>query len=235
MLYGSESFFQPIAGAYQPILANLWPTAMLFFAIYFPDRLALDRRYPWIKWILIAPILVRVIGLNPVFEFIATRNPEGALTLHRSLGPTGLYVGLSFPAFIAAFFAIMGYRTLTERNADARRRLLLLNAGAAVSLAPGIALLIYAVTVLNTGAAEASSEAATIDWLILPILGLLFIFPLTMAYVILVQRAMDVGVVIRQGVQYLLARGSIRVLQIAVSIAVFWMVMTMRPTARCRS
>jgi sigma-B regulation protein RsbU (phosphoserine phosphatase) len=231
MLYGSESLFQPIAAAYQPILANLWPTAMLFFAIYFPERLALDRRYSWIKWILIAPILVRVIGLNPVYEFIATRDPEGALALHRALSPTGVYVGLSFPVFIALFFAIMGYRTVTETNADARRRLLLLNAGAAVSLAPGIALLIYALAVSNTGrtAAEASGDAAVIDWLIIPILGLLFIFPMTMAYVILVQRAMDVRVVVRQGVQYLLARGSIRVLQIAVSIAVFWMVMTMRP------
>ena len=46
MLYGSESWFQPIAAAYQPILANLWPTAMLFFAIYFPERLPFDRRYP---------------------------------------------------------------------------------------------------------------------------------------------------------------------------------------------
>ena len=67
------------------------------------------------------------------------------------------------------------------------------------------------------------------DWVVIPVSVLLFIFPLTMAYVIVVQRAMDVSVVVRQGVQYLLARGSVRVLQIAVSIAVFWMVMTMRP------
>src|SRR5688572_13474291 len=192
MLYGSESFFQPIAGAYQPILANLWPTAMLFFAIYFPDRLAIDRRFPWIKWILIAPILLRIIALNPVFEFMASRDPTGALALHRALEPTGLLVGLSFPVFIAAFFAIMGYRTVTERNADARRRLLLLNAGAAVSLAPGIALLIYAF---------ARGGDSIPDWLIFTILGILFIFPLTMAYVILVHRAMDVSVVVRQGVQ----------------------------------
>src|SRR5688572_21908146 len=119
MLYGSDTFFRPIAAAYQPILANLWPTAMLFFAIYFPDRLALDRRYPWIKWVLITPILLRVIGLNPVFEFIAARNSDSALALHRTLGPTGLYVGLSFPGFLLLFFAIMAYRTVTERNADA--------------------------------------------------------------------------------------------------------------------
>jgi len=45
-------------------------------------------------------------------------------------------------------------------------------------------------------------------------------FPLTMAYVILVDRAMDVRVVIRQGVQYVLARGGIRAIHIALLVAV---------------
>jgi sigma-B regulation protein RsbU (phosphoserine phosphatase) len=207
LLYGSESWFQPIAAAYQPLLANLWPTAMLFFAIYFPERLPLDRRYPWIKWALLAPILVRIIALNPVFEFVATRNPPVALALHRALEPTGIFVGLSFPVFIALFFVIMGYRTFTEHNPDARRRLLLLNAGAAVSLAPGIVLLVYA----------AITRQDIPNWLIFLILGLVFIFPLTMAYVILVHRAMDVRVVIRQGLQYLLASAGIRALAVILS------------------
>ena len=45
-------------------------------------------------------------------------------------------------------------------------------------------------------------------------------FPLTMAYVIVVHRAMDVRVVIRQGLQYVLARGGIRAIQIALLVAV---------------
>lgn len=45
-LYGRQDFFQPIAAAYQPVLANFWPTAMLLFAIYFPERLPLDQRAP---------------------------------------------------------------------------------------------------------------------------------------------------------------------------------------------
>ena len=75
-LYGRQDFFQPIAAAYQPVLANLWPTAMLLFAIYFPERLRLDRRVPWVKWLVIAPVAVRVIGTNPVFEYVARRNPR---------------------------------------------------------------------------------------------------------------------------------------------------------------
>ena len=43
-----------------------------------------------------------------------------------------------------------------------------------------------------------------------------------MAYVVVVERAMDVRLVVRLGVQYLLARGTIRLIQIAGSIAVFF-------------
>ena len=41
-----------------------------------------------------------------------------------------------------------------------------------------------------------------------------------MAYVIVVHRAMDVSVVIRQGLQYLLATNGIRVLQVAIGIGI---------------
>jgi len=51
-------------------------------------------------------------------------------------------------------------------------------------------------------------------------IGALLVFPLTMAYVIVVHRAMDVRVVLRQGLQYLLATGSIGVLQIIISVAI---------------
>jgi sigma-B regulation protein RsbU (phosphoserine phosphatase) len=218
LLYGSDNWFRPIAAAYQPLLSNIWPTTMLFFALYFPERLRLDRRYPWIKWVLILPIVIRIVALNPVFEYLATRNPQAALALHDALQPTGTYHGVAYPGFLLLFFVLMGYRTLTEHNPDARRRLLLLNAGAAVSLGPGVGLLIFAVI----------TRVDIPNWPVSLALGLLFFFPLTMAYVIVVHRAMDVRVVVRQGVQYVLARGSVRVLQIAVSIAIFWMVMTMR-------
>src|SRR5262245_9458700 len=56
--------------------------------------------------------------------------------------------------------------------------------------------------------------------MLLPLYATLFIFPATMAYVIVVHRAMEVRVVVRQGVQYLLARGTIRAIQLLVSAAV---------------
>ena len=85
-LYGRQNFVQPLAAAYQPVLPNLWPTAMLLFAIYFPERLRLDRRVPWVKWLVIAPVAVRVIGTNPVFEYVArgTRKQRSTCTPYSS-------------------------------------------------------------------------------------------------------------------------------------------------------
>jgi sigma-B regulation protein RsbU (phosphoserine phosphatase) len=48
----------------------------------------------------------------------------------------------------------------------------------------------------------------------------LILFPLTMVYIIVVERAMDVRMVIRQGVQYALARRGIKVIQGALVVAV---------------
>jgi sigma-B regulation protein RsbU (phosphoserine phosphatase) len=50
-------------------------------------------------------------------------------------------------------------------------------------------------------------------WFIGAMVMPLILFPLTLTYVIVVQKAMGVGVALRQGLQYTLARGGIRVLQ----------------------
>ena len=113
------------------------------------------------------------------------------------------------------FFAILGYNTLTASGRDSRRRLLLLDAAAAVSVTPVVVWVILR---------ETGRRAP--EWVLLLALMLLFLFPLTMAYVIVVHRAMDVRVVIRQGLRYLLATGGVRVVQAAVSIAIIVMAAT---------
>ena len=214
-LFGRTDFFQPIAAAYQALLFNFWPTTLLLFAIYFPERLRLDRRLPWLKWLAIAPVVVHIVADNVVFQFIARRNPAAALGLHNVLQhgpfePTWQYVLATYPLFVVGFFAILGYRTLTEREPDARRRLLLLDAGAVVSLVPMLIFLVFMV----------ADRRDVIDRFVVPLFSLFLLFPVTMAYVIVVHRAMDVRVVVRQGVQYMLARGGIRVIQLALIVAV---------------
>src|ERR1019366_9428522 len=38
-----------------------WPIFMLLFGIYFPERLEFDHRHPWLKWLVIAPLMVLAV------------------------------------------------------------------------------------------------------------------------------------------------------------------------------
>jgi sigma-B regulation protein RsbU (phosphoserine phosphatase) len=209
-LFGRDDMFQPIAAAYQPVLANVWPLSMMLFGIYFPDRLALDRRFPWAKWIVAVPIALRVIGIAITLELLHFGSLAAARQTDRFFERfAGLVLVLHLVAIIV-FFAAMAYKTVTASSPDARRRLLLLDAGALIGITPIVVYIILLVTEVV--------ELST--WAVPLLLGGLFIFPLTMAYVIVVHRAMDVRVVVRQGLQYLLARGSLRTLQIGLSVLI---------------
>ena len=91
---------------------------------------------------------------------------------------------------------------------DAKRRLMLLYVGSTISMGP--ACILFVTQVVKGGQVEQIFP----EWFVLFAICLMLFFPITLAYVIVVHRAMDVRVVIRQGLQYALARGGIRVLQI---------------------
>ena len=111
------------------------------------------------------------------------------------------------------FFTAIFTKSAMAISRDARRRLQLLYWGTTVGTLP---LFILTVTAEIRGK---SLYDIYPSWLIGIALALMLIFPLTLAYVIVVQRAMDVRVVVRQGLQYGLAKTGIRVLQyIAIAV-----------------
>ena len=77
-LFGRTDWFQPVATVYQPLFGNLWPVSMMLFGIYFPERLPFDRRFPWVKWLVLAPVLFRVLGTNVLTDILcsAIRRPR---------------------------------------------------------------------------------------------------------------------------------------------------------------
>ena len=81
-----------------------------------------------------------------------------------------------------------------------------------VGAAPGVVALLIALVAQRL-------EYVLPPWSFLLLATMVLAFPLTTAYVIVVHRAMDVRVVVRQGLQYVLARGGIRVIQIALLVA----------------
>ena len=203
--YGRLGLLQPIVAAYHVFFANLVSSALLLFALYFPKRLNLDRRFPWAKWLVIGPLIFKVVTDSITLSLYLHRL-EAARELRRVLGPVVDEFAVLHLVALLLFFGVLGYKTFIASGRDARRRLLLLDTASAISITPIVLWLIL------------RTRFSFPDWAMLLMSALWFLFPLTMAYVIVVHRAMDVRLVIRQSLRYLLAKSGIRAVQVIVSL-----------------
>lgn len=205
-----------LAVAYHQIVGASWPILMLLFGFYFPEPF--PRSYSIFRWRMLGWVLIVPLGLSAVVDtVVATEqisNWSAVTSLYHRTAALEVVSTVFAYAAIGAFFCFMFIKSSTpsQLGADARRRLRLLYWGATVSMAPAL-----------LGSAIAALEKTSYDqlplWITYPSLLMLLLFPLTLAYVIVVQRAMDVRVVVRQSLQYGLAKTGIRVLQI-IAIAV---------------
>ncbi len=208
-LFGTEGAIQPFLTGFVFFFRTLTPLPLAFFAIMFPDPLPLDRRFPWLKWVVFGCLLIdaALIGL---FTAMLLHHYAAARAFWPVVLPFAAVGSYLSPATLIFFCAILIYKTFAARNRDSRRRLLLLDVGAALGILPYATIYILTVT----------TKVDTSGWPTIGAICALVIFPLAMAYVIVVHRAMDVRLVIRQGLQYLLARQGIFVLQILIAIAI---------------
>jgi sigma-B regulation protein RsbU (phosphoserine phosphatase) len=209
--FGQEGAFPPLLAGWTTFRSGLLVPALLLFGIVFPERLPLDRRYPWVKWIVVG-YLVLVTTLLGISVGLWTHHLAWA---RQYISPAvQLLTGVEgdFGGFVSLIALVMcagslGWKAFAAPSRDARRRLLLLFAGAV----PFVAALL---TVILAGRFEYVLPA----WSFLPLFSMVLVFPLTLAYVIVVHRAMDVRVVIRQGLQYVLARNGVRAIRFALLI-----------------
>ncbi|MBX3288801.1 MAG: SpoIIE family protein phosphatase [Acidobacteria bacterium] len=212
---------QSIPGMFRNIFGSGWAVSMFLFAVYFPERLSLDKRHPWIKHIIVIPLLFQVFII-----LVSTLSNLTGLPLTAPFREISGYYGMiAMPLNMLAiglFFALLGWKSGTLESRDARRRLRMIVVGTMVSMLPAFAIVLYVFISGNRGSFFDVAPA----WFALIALLFVLLFPLTMAYVIVVHRAMDVKVVVRQGIQYALARSGVRVLQLVLLflliLGVFW-------------
>jgi len=204
-----------VVNSYQQLFISTWALSMLLFGIYFPERLNLDKRVPWLKWLLIVPLGYQIAGTLLGQLKVYTGIAVGDLLdpIDRVYGSIGGFVNI---LAVGLFFACLGYKSGTLENKDARRRLRLMVIGTTTALTPAFLIILYG---LLTGRGGSFYDRAPWWFALMALLGML-LFPLTMAYVIVVHRAMDVSVVIRQGLQYALAKNGVLALQILLSFIV---------------
>lgn len=181
--------------------------ALFLFGIYFPERWRLDRRFPWAKWIILAPLIAGLLLYAAVLyieNFAAVE--YGSLSarlspwIDRIINPINL-------ACVLIYFAALVDKLRSATTADARRRMQVLTFGSVL----GIGSLLLVFVALPHFGVQPSKH----PWLALPAFLLFFAAPFSFAYVVVVQRALDVRILLRLGTKYALARATLLVAEFA--------------------
>jgi len=217
-------FVRDAAEIYRMIGNTLWPLFMLYFGLYFPEPFPepATRWYVRTATRVFVPVVITDSIVAIILRVGEMENFASVAALY------GLWRHVAFiaePVAIAAtscFFAFIGTKRGMAVSADAKRRLTMLYCGTTVAMTPAFLLIL-----LNYALGGGELEQRFPEWLVLSSLVLIALFPITLAYVIVVQRALDVRVVVRQGLQYALATRGIRVLQIILSAAALSVAVTL--------
>ena len=210
--FGLDSGF---AAFWHSLWGDLWPFFMMLFGICFPDRSGFDRKRPWVKYLVLIPCLVADLSyIAIVFTWTYDIDP--------SLPFRSLLVKLYFTQTalgmlaIGTYFANISMKARMDPSADSRRRLRILAWGSSISLTPIFLIAVYSLATGNDLFYGVPTALVVVTLL------LLTLFPLTLAYVIVVERAMDLRFVIRQSLQYGLVKGGLWLARaVLISIAVY--------------
>ena len=189
------------------------PVWMMLFGIYFPNRWSLDVRFAWAKWTILAPSFLFFAGYcwftyTKFFNFDAGVRYLPVFPLLDRLETIIQILAISVYIFAVA------YKGGTATDRDTRRRLKILNVGTLLGLTPAFFLVMYGLI------RDRNFGVGVPQWVVILVVACETIFPFSLAYIVIVQRAMDVRILLRQGTKYAFARGTLWVLQFAFVAAV---------------
>jgi sigma-B regulation protein RsbU (phosphoserine phosphatase) len=201
-----------LSGLWSGLIQGAGPLSIMLFGIYFPERAPLDRRIPWLKWIVIATVaafylldVVWLFGFGFNFDSVAWLSP-----LLIKYFQMQIWI-LMIPIYIY-FSAIARKAFNPDTVPDQRRRLKIIYWGSFVGSIPMMGVVLYA---LFSGRDFGDGIA---PWLLLSVLFIFTLFPLSLAYAVVVHRAMELRVLLRQGSQYALAVTGIWVIRVALIV-----------------
>jgi phosphoserine phosphatase RsbU/P len=180
------------------------PLCLMAFGIYFPERSSIDVRLPWLKWLLIIAMLA-FLPFDLLYDYGHSYNFAADRWLNPYLFKFNTFENIVGALAITYFFVNIGFKLGTVTG-DSRRRLRVLYVGSSIGLTPFFILIVVA-TIRKTYIGYNIPE-----WITISVFAILLLFPLSLAYVVVVQRAMDLRILVRQGTKYFFASSTIHIL-----------------------
>jgi len=216
-LQGWDGPMQTFAIGYRTFAAGTFAGWLVLFGIYFPETASWDRKRPWLKWLFLAPVgfiavllMARDVLAQNHLALIAPWQSQFQYLLN---GQTILRL---FSIVLFVFMLIMSIKASTRT--DDARRLKILCIGSVISLAPMFVLVLRSLIV---GGNWISTVPTSISF---PSVLLLDLFPCTLVYVIVIRRAFDTQVLLRQSLKYTFARRGLWVFRFVALGLLFFLV-----------
>jgi sigma-B regulation protein RsbU (phosphoserine phosphatase) len=220
-----EPPFRTLGTAYRIFFELSWFAWLFLLGIYFPEPFPQTLRWKSWKWLpwTILPLWGMVCAAAVASFVTELYSVTAAMPINRFLQLTRVIGQVLIPATLVSFLFSIALKYRLASSVDAKRRLRVLYAGATLSILP-------ITVVFSIERVKGVTEQYFPNWVLMSVYTVFLLLPVTLAYVIVVQRAMDVRVVIRQGLQYTLARRGVLILQILLS-AVPFIVLTILMTS----
>lgn len=206
-MQGWEGPLRSFALGYRTFAAATFSVWLVLFGAYFPERAHWDRERPWLKWTFIAPVLI-IATLGVVNDGFAQHHLALVAHFQPALKKLQTVQTIFRLGSIVLFLGMLTVDIRQPFGPDVIRRLKTLRRGAAISLLPMFLLITRA---LIWGGNPISSVPA---WVAFPFVLVLDLFPCTLVYVIVVRRAFETQVLLRQSIKYAFARRSLGIFRI---------------------
>ncbi len=192
--------------AYRAIFLSALPFTFYLFFAGFPQRAQLDRRLPWLKWLIgLLAVVIAVPG-------IPVGHPQAWSVISRIAGYKAAQYGTL--AYIYGTLVLtlvsLGWSGLSTSDPEAKRKFRVITWGTLAGMGP--------ITLVKL--VSDFSSILIPFWLDFIAVMFLTLFPLSFAYAVVRYRVLEIPVLLKQSARYLLVRRGFAFLLLLLAVSV---------------
>ncbi len=211
-LLGVPPSMRPFAIAYRTIFDGIVAALFYFFFAIFPARSPLERRLPWMKWLILAIAMALALtrGSTLALSAFAGSDPNSVGILHWMTQGYPRYFILIFDyGAVALGFVSLIWNAATVGSSEARRKIRVILLGTLVGVVP---------PTLSLAAADFFGVHTGL-WVGVATVVLLWLFPLSFAYAVVKHRVLEIPVLLKRSARFLMVQWGVHILGVIATIA----------------